>query len=134
MTAHGSCLCGAVRFEVQGEFEHFFLCHCHYCQKDTGSAHAANLFSSQAQLRWLSGDSDVTRFQLTGTRHSRSFCRHCGSALPTLSDDGALLTVPAGSLDSKVTTAPTAHLLMASRADWEDTLASAPKLDGLPTA
>ena len=32
----GSCLCGAVRFEVAGDFERFYLCHCEHCRKDTG--------------------------------------------------------------------------------------------------
>ena len=53
MTDHvGSCLCGTVRFKVEGEFDSFYLCHCQHCQKDTGSAHAANLFSSSAKLIW----------------------------------------------------------------------------------
>lgn len=51
----GSCLCGAVRFTVQGAFEHFYLCHCEYCRKDSGSAHGANLFSATARLQWLAG-------------------------------------------------------------------------------
>lgn len=34
----GSCLCGAVKFEVQGEFDSFYLCHCQRCQKDIGLA------------------------------------------------------------------------------------------------
>ncbi|MFN3455173.1 MAG: GFA family protein, partial [Pseudobdellovibrio sp.] len=42
----GSCLCGQVEFKIQGVLESFFLCHCKYCQKDTGSAHSANLFST----------------------------------------------------------------------------------------
>ena len=46
----GSCLCGAVKFEVHGDFDSFYLCHCRYCQKDTGSAHAANLFSQSRQM------------------------------------------------------------------------------------
>jgi len=49
-TYAGSCLCGEVRFEIEGEFERFYLCHCEFCRKDTGSAHAANLFSSTAAL------------------------------------------------------------------------------------
>jgi hypothetical protein len=39
----GSCLCGAVRFEVEGDFQQFYLCHCGRCRNDSGSAHAANL-------------------------------------------------------------------------------------------
>ena len=52
----GSCLCGKVKYEVLGDFESFFLCHCKFCQKDTGSAHSANLFSSTSKLNWLSGE------------------------------------------------------------------------------
>ena len=43
-THSGTCLCGAVRFEISGSFERFYLCHCSRCRKGSGSAHAANLF------------------------------------------------------------------------------------------
>ena len=70
----GSCLCGAVRFSIEGEFERFYLCHCSHCRKDTGSAHAANLFSATARLQWLSGGDKVTTYALPATRHTRCFC------------------------------------------------------------
>ena len=131
-THRGSCLCGAVRFEVDGDFAHFFLCHCTYCRKDTGSAHAANLFSTTAKLRWLAGEERVSSFDLPSTRHTRSFCATCGSALPKVQDGGALLAVPAGSLDTPLAIRPTAHLFVASRADWDHDLDTAPMLAGLP--
>lgn len=134
MSKHsGSCLCGAVRFEVDGEFERFYLCHCEYCRKGTGSAHAANLFSSTATLRWISGEGNVRRFDLPATRHSRSFCNTCGSPLPRLQMNGTLLAVPAGSLDSRVDIRPDAHLFMASKANWDEALETVPKLDRLPS-
>ncbi|WP_316042302.1 hypothetical protein [Idiomarina sp. OT37-5b] len=37
-TYSGSCLCGKVTFEVTGEFDRFYLCHCQHCQKDNGGA------------------------------------------------------------------------------------------------
>jgi hypothetical protein len=44
MNTHaGSCLCGAIAFEIAGSFESFYLCHCEHCRKDSGSAFAANL-------------------------------------------------------------------------------------------
>ena len=55
----GSCLCGEVQYTVEGKFDHFFLCHCRHCQKDTGSAHAANLFSHGGQLTWSQGEALV---------------------------------------------------------------------------
>ena len=131
-TYPGSCLCGAVRFEVQGEFERFYLCHCAYCRKDTGSAHAANLFSASAVLKWLSGESRVRRYDLPGTRHGRAFCDTCGSALPMLQMNGALLVVPAGSLDADIPIRPDGHIHASSRARWDDSLEKAPTFATAP--
>jgi hypothetical protein len=128
----GSCLCGAVRFEVLGDFERFFLCHCGRCRKDTGSAHAANLFSSTAKLNWLSGEGKIKTFRVPSTRHERSFCSECGSALPGVQMKGALLVVPAGSLDSVIATQPDAHIFVASAANWDTRLDDLPRFDDLP--
>ena len=128
----GSCLCGEVRFEIAGEFEHFYLCHCEYCRKDTGSAHAANLFSSTAALKWVSGQDKVRQFNLPATRHNRCFCGTCGSALPMIQMNGQLLVVPAGSLDSELPMRPDAHLFMSSKACWDDALEKVPTFDRFP--
>ncbi|WAM57093.1 GFA family protein [Vreelandella venusta] len=132
MTDHvGSCLCGTVRFKVEGEFDSFYLCHCQHCQKDTGSAHTANLFSSSAKLIWQSGTDAVTCFALPGSRHNKSFCKLCGSALPNIQIAG-LLVVPAGCLDTEITMLPTAHIFLSSKAAWDWELGEVPKFEGLP--
>jgi hypothetical protein len=131
-TATGSCLCGAVRFEVSGAFDGFFLCHCSRCRKDTGSAHAANLFSSTATIAWLSGRDNVRTYRVPGTRHEKSFCSQCGSALPRIQSGEGFVVVPAGSLDSEIAIRPGAHIFCASRADWDDKLEEIPRLDGFP--
>jgi hypothetical protein len=125
---YGSCLCGAVRFEIVGDFERFYLCHCEYCRKDTGSAHAANLFSATATLQWLSGEDQVRVFDLPSTRHRNCFCATCGSALPDLQMNGALLKAPAGSLDTDVHIRPDAHIFFASKAGWDEALERVPKV------
>jgi len=132
MTEHlGSCLCGTVRFKVEGAFDSFYLCHCQHCKKDTGSAHAANLFSQSAKLSWQSGADAVTTFTLPGTRHGRSFCRFCGSALPNTQTAGVLI-VPAGSLDTDVPIVPTAHIFSSSKANWEKESGEVPTFEKLP--
>jgi len=128
----GSCLCGTVAFEIDGSFESFYLCHCAHCRKDSGSAHSANLFSSTASLKWLRGEDKVTQFTLPSTRHSRSFCSICGSAVPSLQMSGTLLVAPAGSLDSDVPIRPSAHIFTASRANWDQALEAIPSIEGLP--
>lgn len=132
MTSHfGSCLCGTVSFEVNGDFDSFYLCHCQHCQKDTGSAHAANLFSHSAELVWKSGEDAVTSFTLPGTRHSKSFCKLCGSAMPNSQITGSLV-IPAGCLDTEITILPTAHIFSSRQAAWEEGLEKVPKFDKLP--
>lgn len=131
-THSGSCLCGTVTFKVEGDFETFFLCHCAHCRKDTGSAHAANLFSSTARLTWLSGADNVTTFTLPGTRHRKAFCKDCGSALPNRQMDGALIVVPAGSLTTPLDMKPAAHIFTASRADWDNRLEDVQEFETFP--
>jgi hypothetical protein len=129
---YGSCLCGAVRFEVNGDFQRFYLCHCGHCRKDTGSVHAANLFAFAATLRWIAGENRVTSFTLPSTRHSKSFCATCGAALPRDQLESGLLVVPAGSLDTDVTLKPDAHIFWSSKAQWDDALYEIPVKEGSP--
>jgi hypothetical protein len=129
----GSCLCGQVRFEIEGEFERFYLCHCSYCRKDTGSAHASNLFSSSATLRWLAGEDAIREFHLPASRHGKCFCGRCGSALPMRHMSGELLSVPAGSLDDEPRVKPTAHIFISSRAGWDDALERIPTFERFPS-
>jgi len=128
----GSCLCGTVRYEIAGNFESFYLCHCAYCRKDTGSAHASNLFSTIAELKWISGQNKIATYNLPSTKHVKSFCLICGSALPNMQNDGNLLVVPAGSLDVKTGLTPNAHIFFASKADWDQDLEFLPTMDGAP--
>lgn len=128
----GSCLCQKVRFEIEGNFDAFYLCHCSYCRKDTGSAHAANLFAKGAKLIWLAGEADTKTFTVPGTRHSKCFCRECGSALPRSEMDGGMIVLPAGSIDEGKLEKPDAHIMMARKADWDDGLDEVMKLGGLP--
>lgn len=126
----GSCLCGAVRYSIAGSFDRFYLCHCSYCRKDTGSAHAANLFSATAKLTWLSGQGSITTYKVTGTRHARSFCATCGSAVPLAGTGGVV--VPAGSLDTDLSQAPDGNIFTGSRASWDHDLESAPHHESFP--
>ncbi|WP_026380602.1 GFA family protein [Afifella pfennigii] len=128
----GACLCGTVRFEIDGAFESFFLCHCRRCRKDTGSAHAANLFSTVARITWLSGRESIKSYRVPASRHEKSFCERCGSALPRVQAGGASLVVPAGSLDGPVGIRPSAHICFAERAEWDERLEDISRIDGLP--
>jgi len=132
MKHKGSCLCKSIVFEIDGEFEDFYLCHCSRCRKDTGSAHASNLFSSSAKIILISGEDQVKTYRVEGSEHSKSFCPNCGSALPTLQMDGSLLVVPAGSLDTDPNISPKGHIFVESRASWDNNLEQIPKYPEYP--
>ena len=63
-TLRGSCLCGAVTFELQPPLSALYHCHCSRCRKASGGGHATNLRVEAGQLRWLSGEALITRFKL----------------------------------------------------------------------
>lgn len=128
----GSCLCGRVKYELFGEFQSFFLCHCTRCQKDTGSAHAANLFAKASTLTWLQGENDVQTYLHPNSMHTKSFCQTCGSALPTTDENNNSIVVPAGSLDDQIPMVPTAQIFMSNCANWFRNLSNVPGYEELP--
>ncbi len=73
-TWRGSCHCGAVRFEADGELEGLEYCNCSYCAR-AGFLH---WYVAPARFRLLSGDAALEDYQF-GTRSSHNrFCRTCG--------------------------------------------------------
>jgi len=130
---HGSCLCGAAAFEITGSINAFHWCHCRRCRKDTGSAHASNLFADPGSIRWLRGEQAVKRFDLPeAARFAKSFCTHCGSPMPYLNRTGTQLIVPAGSLDSDPGATPQDNIHWGSRAPWYEAGLAAPKYETEP--
>ena len=118
---HGGCLCGRVQYEVSGPFDAFHLCHCSQCRHSTGSAHAANIFTSEERLNWLAGKDLVKRYipDKPGVI-SKCFCSHCGSLVPYTSLQSGRLIIPAGSLHEPAGIDPDDNIFWADRADWYD--------------
>ena len=115
----GSCLCGAVRFEIRPPISGFRYCHCSRCRKTTGSAHAANLFLPANQFRWLAGESLINRFDLPGAkRFAVWFCTQCGSRVPHKIATTENVLVPAGLLEGDPGIRPDSNIFWGSRAEW----------------
>jgi hypothetical protein len=121
-TLKGSCLCGAVKFEVSGEPKRFFHCHCSRCRKATGTGHASNLFLQPGALTWLDGEEHVRMFKVPeAQRFANSFCAVCGGRLPRRSNENDSVIIPAGSLDEEAPMRPQARIFSASRTNWSCT-------------
>ncbi len=129
----GTCLCGRVEYQVTGPFEVFHICHCSQCRRSTGSAHAANIFTTQDKIRWLSGEELVKRFDPDQPGViSKAFCTHCGSLVPYTSSKSGKLIIPAGGLSEDPEIRPQDNIFWVNRADWYDSVAQAPRFDAFP--
>jgi len=123
----GSCLCGAVRFEVTGKPTDIGMCHCSKCRKVSGVASNANFMVGRDGLRWISGEDRLTRFRLPdGWGPWR--CAVCGSPTPMLHPGGGAYWVPAGLLDSDPGVRVAGHIFVGSKAPWDEIAGGAPQL------
>ncbi|MEO2278949.1 GFA family protein [Pseudoalteromonas pernae] len=128
----GSCLCGHIKYELTGDFQSFYLCHCTRCQKGTGSLHGANLFAQNSALKWSQGEDHVSTYTHANSLHRRSFCLNCGSPLPIWMKEFNCVVIPAGSLDSPVPIEPTAKIFVSSSPTWANNLCAIPCFNELP--
>lgn len=115
----GRCLCGAVRFEVEGDFEAVTQCHCASCKKLSGGVGTVNGRARSSAIRILGGADHVRTYQ-PAEGSAKTFCSACGSNLfgggwPESEKCSVRLTT----LDVPYPEKPGAHLFVRSAAPWE---------------
>ncbi|MEP6941259.1 MAG: GFA family protein [Rudaea sp.] len=122
----GSCLCGAVRYSVNGDIGPQYWCHCSRCRKAHGSAFAAVAPVAAADFSVTSGFESLGDYASAGLH--RMFCKHCGSPLFSRRDSVPdLIRVRIGSLDTQFADKPAMHIFVASKATWFDIHDDAPQ-------
>jgi len=92
----GSCLCGAVRYEVRGLLRDSIACHCSQCRKTSGHYWSATQ-AKTADLHLLEGRG-LRWFRSSGIAQ-RGFCQHCGSSLFWRPDGADTTSIGSGTLD-----------------------------------
>ena len=116
----GSCLCGNIRFEIEGKLGPFGFCHCITCRKASGTAFTANSSVQRADVRFLSGEETIRRFSSSPGKY-RCFCPNCGSPVYKEADDTpGVIRIRLGILDTDVGAKPLAHAFWGEKADWYD--------------
>src|SRR3954464_15499956 len=106
----GQCLCGTVRYEVDGPFQSMTHCHCSMCRKHHGAPFATYVSAPLAGFRWLSGQDAVVKFTAT-----RTFCSTCGSVAPFFEEERGIVLIPAGNLEGELGIRPERHIFTASK-------------------
>lgn len=115
----GSCLCGAVRFEVTEPFERLTACHCTSCKKISGGAGTVSGRATTDAIRILAGQDSVRTYQ-PDEGSAKTFCSECGSNLfgggwP----ESTHTSVRLSTLDEPVEGRIASHIFVRSVAPWE---------------
>ena len=85
-SATGRCLCGAIRFEVDGDPLSTNFCHCESCRRHGGGPAAAFVTFRKDAVRW--SGAERARYR-SSPPVVRTFCGRCGSPLAYEHDDSA---------------------------------------------
>ena len=119
MSFEGSCLCGAVKYQLRGEAKRFYHCHCRRCRKASGTGHATNIMVQAKDFTWQQGEQLLKKFKVPeAERFYTHFCSQCGSAMPRSVPEIGMVVIPAGSLDSELNLQPQARIFWDSRTPW----------------
>lgn len=114
----GSCLCGSVRFRIEGEVSPIEVCHCVQCRKWTGHQFA-NIEVARAGLG-IEDESRVTWFR-SSDKVRRGFCGRCGSPLffdPLDHAKHAWIGVAMGALDTPTGGRIARHIFASEKGDY----------------
>lgn len=123
----GSCLCGSIQFELDGNITDIIHCHCSLCRKASGSAYATNGFINAQDLK-LTDHSDSLTFYESSEGKRKYFCRTCGSPLySSNAQSPERYRLRIGALDSDILERPLSHNFVTSKANWEDLNAELPR-------
>ena len=115
LTITGGCLCGGVRYQVDGPLRPIIACHCEQCRRSSGHFVAATAcrrahftLTQDSTLHWFSAVAD----------HRRGFCKRCGSSLFFEATGGERVSIAAGSLDAPQGLKIAAHIFVAEAGDY----------------
>ena len=111
----GSCLCGEVKFSVDGPLREVVFCHCGQCRRQTGLYYAST--NAAEKDLTIEGAENVTWYQ-SSDEGRRGFCKHCGSALFWKYLGQEDISIQAGSLDKPTELTPGYHIFCADKGDF----------------
>ena len=119
----GSCLCGAVSFEVEGDLPGPDACHCSQCRKQSGHFWASTDVARTAVT--IHGADHVTWFR-SSEKVRRGFCSTCGSVLFWDPIHRDTIGIAMGAFERPTNTRLAIHIHVADKGDYYDIS------DGLP--
>ncbi|MFZ1344133.1 MAG: GFA family protein [Thiothrix eikelboomii] len=111
----GGCVCGAVRYQVNGALRPVIACHCEQCRRFSGHFVAATA-TRKVYFQLLKAEGLKWYSYQPGLR--QGFCQVCGSSLFFEDEQGERLSIAAGSLDQPQGLKLAAHIFAAEAGDY----------------
>lgn len=127
----GRCLCGTVRYQIDGPVSRLLHCHCSMCRKHHGTPYVTWAVAPLAGFRYTAGESSVERYA-SSPDFRRSFCKVCGSVVPDTLPSSGVVICPAGNLEGDLGVEPSFHMFVGSRAPWHEITDDLPQFDEYP--
>ncbi len=113
----GSCLCGAIRYEIDGDLLLMGHCHCSMCRKAHGAAFGTYATVPWENFRMLAGEDQVVAYE-SSPGVKRTFCGTCGSTLQFIPQDRPNFGLAVGTLDTDPGMKPTYQIWTKDKAPW----------------
>jgi hypothetical protein len=129
----GGCLCGRVRFRIEGEPLMSGRCCCRSCQKLSGTGTMENMAFPESAFTVTGAVSDFNWTADSGGLVTTSFCPHCGSPLFGKSTSmPGMKMVRVGALDDPGLYAPQMMVYAKRRHAWVQHDDRVPAFDTMP--
>lgn len=125
----GSCLCGAVGFEVAGPLSPPDACHCTQCRRQSGHYWASTDVPRDALT--LRGEDKVSWYQ-SSDRVRRGFCATCGSVLFWERAGWDKIGIAMGAFDLPTATQLHVHIFVADKGDYYEIGDGVPQYERTP--
>jgi hypothetical protein len=127
----GSCLCGAVKYQIKGPLTEARNCHCSMCRKAQGTAFRSRASTPASGFHWVEGE-DLVTFYESSAGTFRGFCRVCGSPIVSKFPGTPHYGVPLGTIDGDPGVRPEMHVHVESKAPWFTITDDLPRLPAGP--
>lgn len=129
MALSGSCLCGGVTYEIQGELGDVYNCHCSMCRKLHAAAFRTSCKIRSADWKTLKGE-ELIRFYESSPGEHKAFCSVCSASLFTCFDaHPEVYGFPLGTLDTDPGVRAQRHVFVGSKAPWFEITDALPQHD-----
>jgi len=126
----GGCLCGKVRYRIDGPLLGADNCHCSICRRQHGAAYASCADCRPEDFAWVSG-AELVKIYEVSAGDGWCFCSECGSSLAG-TRNGEVTTITLGTVEGDPGVRPEFHIFVGSKAPWHTITDDLPQFDERP--